>query len=714
MKSFDVDAKQLIRNYIDSIEEFVRNYTRLHPNEIDGLLNEINDFVYLRSRELTVGDRVLYSDVLRAIEECGSPSEISEQYLDIDQIDSRDDPITEKGVFKPKTGLDEAKSEERPFEQKYNDTSVLVDTSSSSFAFIGNSYRLARGFGLYRAIFIAFITIELVGFLSHLPYVGLAASRIIPMRDFSEIGYDFCIALTIYITFLIIWECWIIDRWKAKLVREKRLDRHMDDNLIAWVSRISILLIFLKTSLLFVPAYVVFIPFWIILVLIVERSLNSELWQKTLSPGLVKLGILITNIERTGDDYSDFRFTFRDKYSRDELGVALIPLLMLFYSFLILPFVPLHDWFNVVGLFIFGMILILALIIYFRRKFPRIAGLDRSKIYYGESELIGWLVRLLALKTIIVASVPNINFFLNNSIFLQFLIIIVWIAIEISSNSLGGESTRSWLGNLLVQIGNSASVQVKLPIQEERRSPSQGHSSPVVPSRIEPSVQEQPTLSSVNQVEQLSHSQPQIIEKATVIRQKQSSWLFRITGAMLRAIIMSISMFVLTIYEVALIFAILLTNFTRYGSYVLPSFEFDLSFLTFLGYPEGYTQVIYSYTIHVWYALLLLGIQVFAIVLVEYYGIATKSSEGVVARLGRNLSRILIFTLFIGSIVRFTYYIDFYALLEIMVLSVFFVFNEVNAWKVRSERKNWQKIEEMKQFETKTDEQVSQTQPRMS
>ena len=72
MKTFDVDAKHLIRNYIDSIEEFVRNNTRLHPNEIDSLLNEINDFVYLRSRELTVGDRVLYSDVLRAIEECGS------------------------------------------------------------------------------------------------------------------------------------------------------------------------------------------------------------------------------------------------------------------------------------------------------------------------------------------------------------------------------------------------------------------------------------------------------------------------------------------------------------------------------------------------------------------------------------------------------------------------------------------------------------------
>ncbi|MFW9902985.1 MAG: hypothetical protein ACFFFH_01515, partial [Candidatus Thorarchaeota archaeon] len=69
MKSVEVDARHLIRTYIDGIEEYLREHTRLHPNEIDSLLNEINDFVYLRSGELATGERVHYNDVLKAIED---------------------------------------------------------------------------------------------------------------------------------------------------------------------------------------------------------------------------------------------------------------------------------------------------------------------------------------------------------------------------------------------------------------------------------------------------------------------------------------------------------------------------------------------------------------------------------------------------------------------------------------------------------------------
>ena len=97
--------------------------------------------------------------------------------------------------------------------------------------------------------------------------------------------------------------------------------------------------------------------------------------------------------------------------------------------------------------------------------------------------------------------------------------------------------------------------------------------------------------------------------------------------------------------------------------------------------------------VYLWYSLLLLAIQIFCVVVLEYYGLATKSPEGVIARLGRNLSRVLIFIIFIGTIVRFAYYGDYYAILELMLLSVFFLFNEINAWKVRSERKHWKKNE---------------------
>jgi hypothetical protein len=710
MKTFDVDAKQLIRNYIDSIEEYLRNHTRLHPNEIDGLLNEINDFVYLRSRELTVGDRVRYSDVLHAIEECGSPSEICEQYLDVDQFESKDDPVVGRSVFKPKAGLEEAKTEERKVDERI--TSTPISSSRSILPFRGNSYRNARGLGAYRAIFIVFITIQLFGFFTYLPLdhsyynVNYYSDEIIPAIQFSSLGYDLCLALTIYTSILIFLECFIIHRWKLKLVIEGRIDRYADDNLVTWLSRISFLVIFLKTSYLFIPAYIIFTPIWIVLAITVERSLQSELWTKRISKILVKFGRYLTNNEEIGIHFNEIKKNFRLNHSRDELGVAFIPFAMLILSFIYVPFVAFAQW-SVFALFsIIGMLLILILVIYFRGKYSGLNEISSSKVYCGESDLIAWLIRLLSLKIIF----GLVILYHLDTIFILFLVILLWIAIEIASNSLGGESTRSWLGNFLVQIGSSETIQVKQSIQEERRSPSQDYSSPVVPTRIAPLIQEQPVLSTNSQAEHASLSQPQVIEKQIEVPKKQSSWLFRITGALIKAITMSFSMLIITIFEVILIFVILFTNFTEYGTYVLPNLHFDLTWIS-----PAYSDVVNpDYTVYVWHALFMLTIQIFLVVFLEYYGIATRSSEGVVVRLGRNLSRFMIVILFIGAVVRFSFYNNYYAMLELMVLSIFFIFNEVNAWKVRSERKKWLNNEEMKQYETKSNEKLSPPQPRMS
>ena len=84
MKPINEDAKRLIRSYVDNVEAYLKENSKMHPNEIDGLLNEINDFLFIRSNELTKKETVLHSDVLRAIDECGSPSDILEQYLDTD------------------------------------------------------------------------------------------------------------------------------------------------------------------------------------------------------------------------------------------------------------------------------------------------------------------------------------------------------------------------------------------------------------------------------------------------------------------------------------------------------------------------------------------------------------------------------------------------------------------------------------------------------
>ena len=49
--------------------------------------------MFIRSNEIATGESILYSDVLKAIDECGSPSKISEQYLDSEEPD---DTITEE------------------------------------------------------------------------------------------------------------------------------------------------------------------------------------------------------------------------------------------------------------------------------------------------------------------------------------------------------------------------------------------------------------------------------------------------------------------------------------------------------------------------------------------------------------------------------------------------------------------------------------------
>ncbi|MFW9905818.1 MAG: hypothetical protein ACFFFH_15910 [Candidatus Thorarchaeota archaeon] len=100
MKELEPDARQLAKTYINNIEELLHSNSRLHVNEIDNLLSEINDFIHLRCRELSSREYVQYREVLEAINECGSPSEIVKQYLEINptEIDSPFEPIKGKSA----------------------------------------------------------------------------------------------------------------------------------------------------------------------------------------------------------------------------------------------------------------------------------------------------------------------------------------------------------------------------------------------------------------------------------------------------------------------------------------------------------------------------------------------------------------------------------------------------------------------------------------
>ncbi len=689
MISFDVDAKQFIRNYVDSIEDYLRNHTRLHPNEIDGLLNEINDFVYLRSRELAEGDRVRYGDVLRAVEECGSPSEICEQYLELDQKESIE-PHTQKRVaFTPKIGVEETKIEETETEKEEIVDSYSIDSSSRfNLESIKNSYRKARFFGFYRAFFVSIIAFQLFGFFTwKLEPFSHPSSQFIPALDFGESAYMICMYITLYVILLILLECGIINRWKKRLMSENRINRTFDDDLVALISRFSFLLIFLKSSLLLSPVFVPFIPVWIIMLCFVEKTLNTYLWQNKLSPWIVRLGLVLSNKDQSEDLWPEFNFLLEEKL------VALIPLMIFIFSFC-LPWFHLSFWFYFSIVAFVGMIAVLALLIYFRGKTTGKKDTKKQLVFRGQSEMIIWLVRLIALQALMIAAMLHVF----RNLYYQMLIILVWIAIEIIGSTVGGDSTKSWIGNFLIKFGNPELSQ--LTSIDTHRRPTKGFQEPSSSRALttaDDSFQEPSISKSIKDVKQDSAQSSQIIE----IHKKESFGFFRLIGAIVKAIIVSISMLLVTVFEVVLVFSILLTNFTQDGYYQLPQLQFDLSWIS----PE-YSNIFipepnYTLTIFVWHSLLLLIIQIFTVAVLEYYGLATKSPEGVVVLLGRNLSRVLIIIVFMGSIIRFVYYEDFYAILELMLLSILFIFNEINAWKVRSERKHWQKSELLESNQTK-------------
>ena len=705
MKTFDVDAKQLIRNYVESIEEYIRNHTRLHPNEIDGLLNEINDFVYIRSRELTTGDRVGYSNVLKAIEECGSPSEISEQYLDLEQTDARDTLSEEEINFRPKVNSDKKRNEESDLQK--GDKQIILSISSErmvslvSILSLKSSYRDARIFSIYRVCFFFLIAFQIFALITSIPRGNF-------YPNVNYLSDEICLRLTVYAAVLILLECWVVNRWKTNLEEQKRIKRIFDDELIIWLSRIGFLILFLKSSLIYAPAYIIFTPIWIIFAIIVEKSLNSKQWQNVISSKIAKLGMVISGNEQSGITLSGRIRELRTKYSNLEIGISIIPSFILILSFFIVPFTPMSNWGAFIGISILGMVLTLILIIYFRSKDSEQENLDGMPGFHGESDLIAWIIRLLALKTIIMAStqysVPDIYF--------QVLIVLIWIVSEFLLNSKSREIIKSGLGGILLQVSGSDSPYINSDNQMNVSSLKQNSSSSKVSPTIKITGTEQPIPDSVQQVHQVNSTSPPIDVKSNDLQKKQSFWLFRFIGAIMIALVMSISMLIVTIFEVALIFTIFLTNFTEYGSYQLPSFTFDTTYWNIPDniFPAG-SYVIPSFTIYVWHALLVLAIQIFIIAVLEYYGTAIKRPEGVVVFLGRNISRLLIFMMSIGSIIRFVNSSNNYILIELMLLSILLVFNEVNAWKVRSERKTWKKENTVFHPNNEINEEVSQTHP---
>ncbi|MHA1444971.1 MAG: hypothetical protein ACTSR4_09535, partial [Candidatus Hodarchaeales archaeon] len=280
MKPINKDAKLLIRSYIDNIEEYLKTKSRMHPNIIDGILNEINDFIYIRSTELAK-EKIQYSDVLKAIEECGSPSDICEQYLEDDVLENKQVPLNKITNEKSKTLLKKEIAEQG--------ANASVDTELSSlrsrYGYFDQFNRFPA-YGFYRTC--SMFVYLLFFFIVVSTTVQVRYHNNIPIQDL----YNFCnnfyyVIFMTFIFFLI--EGWVVCDWKNRN-ENQGFNRIQDDRVVITISCLTILIVSLKASLLPIPEYFfISFPFLFVLLIWMERQQASDLWIARISPAINNL-----------------------------------------------------------------------------------------------------------------------------------------------------------------------------------------------------------------------------------------------------------------------------------------------------------------------------------------------------------------------------------------------------------------------------------------
>ncbi|MFX0173286.1 MAG: hypothetical protein ACFE9L_15430 [Candidatus Hodarchaeota archaeon] len=713
MKSIDVDAKHMIRNYIDSIEEYLRKHTRLHPNEIDNLLNEINDFVYLRSEELAADEeRVSYSDVLKAIEECGSPSEICEQYLEQEETGERQEPILKK---KPESDIVKPISIEVEG-QSIGKTSITTRKDRLKHRLRVPSratsvYRSSAGFGIYRLLFLLFFGLILLSFILHnfRDYINFHYNSYQMISRFKAIyvSYNSCGAITLFAFIFLFWEGWVINKWKQKLKKEQGMDLSLDDSMIVWIARFSFIIALCKASLLFYPVYIWYAPIWFVLTIIFERQLQSTFWTNQVAPWIITVGKRLLAKENL-DGISNQASIWERVKSKSTLRetILLIVLAGFFGVTFFFPsafLVPTRVN-NVVGFDLttvsetdslrFGIISMLILLLpivnisRYKMRNKLFFNSDTFQFYYGDSGLTVWLIRLLSIKSILIVTTfePYFQQYLPIVIILVFLLIFS----EIFFNTYGGNSIRYVIATLLVRLGSSEplfKIRDDVDIQAKQMS---GISDQEAPSKT---ISEENISRPITQTMQptsleLMEREPSLFRKflSSILSKTGSAFSLAFTG--IKIIMLTIGMLLISFYEVILAFIIIVTSFSFDGSFYVPVFRFDDPPLP--GGSIDSTIYLGGFTVWAWYALLLLGIQVVYIALIQFSSLVLKEPEGVIVRVGHNLSRIFLFTMFISSIIQFSYFGDPYALFRFLIIIGLAIFGELTTWKVRAERKQWQ------------------------
>ena len=178
-----------------------------------------------------------------------------------------------------------------------------------------------------------------------------------------------------------------------------------------------------------------------------------------------------------------------------------------------------------------------------------------------------------------------------------------------------------------------------------------------------------------------------VSDEKTMPRAKKPSLIarfFKGIGEIGIALMMTCLMLIISFYEVILTFLVCIISFSYEGIYEVPVLVIGGFIFSILPYYS--TDTLKGYTITIWHLFLLLGIQLFFIVTAQLYGLTTKKPEGVILKVYRNLTRILLGVAIIGIMVHY-FYDDLYSSFKLLIAFGLLFFSELTSWKARSERK---------------------------
>ncbi len=711
MKSMNQDAKVLIRSYVDSIEEYLKSTCKMHPNEIDTLLNEINDFMYIRSNELATGNTITHSNVLQAMEECGSPSEICDQYYESDSEEFVPTPKSQS-TFTPKqkkSGMDKARLAGKKF-------------PSSSDTFFGQ-LRKFKVFALYRVIFgMFFLPAILMAIFS--PF-GNPYQTNFSYEDVLDLINSYLAVTYVWIVMFFILEGWIIPKWKNRL-SSRGFRRSLDDGVINTISRVGFFGLFFKASLLPIPwiAYVIF-PSLIVIQILMERQLKSNLWNHTLSPALITIAKSIE--ENTV--YSHFKREFNGRIlSIQQLTtkqkVALVfGGISLFFSF----FYPWgYGWdgnlfttyystfethYLVVYLATHLFLASIVLIAFIITSFSSEAKQAHSVLRLDSTSF--WIGRMIGIRSLLMIFAFDYGYLYSFEVFLTLFFFIIYGFYEATVGFQRHQALKKSLVASLQSFGQSSlHVSNYRPALEPRKSSS--------PSRA---INATESLSEVpREIKSTSMVSPQIQDSQTpppsspsesgivTISRGLYSFLVQLTSLLvtlltpvysfLKAIGIALFLFLSMIYESVLLILTILTSTTLDGSYVIPVFSFSAVNDSYSLYRIG------GFTIWSWYLLGLLVVQVFIIVVIQWFQFLRKHPEGFITIVFRNFSRILLIIMFLGALYQVLVG-DSYAILRIISLLILTLYLELSCLKIRLERRTWNRSSSNETNETITRDQNS-------